>query len=85
MSFIAKALFIVMMRQDSGNSTVASESVSVVESMEECRSAMRVFQSTKGEQKYVNSGNDKVSFTAVSESWAIANTKYTLECKPLGE
>lgn len=87
MSLLAKALLIVTMSQGTGNMSVGSESVTIAESMIECRQAMRLFLYTKSVQSNtidILNGKDSLSFS-VERGMLQSDTNYKLTCTSFEE
>lgn len=82
MSLLAKALLIVMMNKNDGNATIGSESVSITESVTECRQSQLVFMRSKSNVIDVVSNGNRLTFTQVTPALQ-GNIKYKLDCVEL--
>lgn len=82
MSLLAKALLIVVMNQGNGNMAIGSESVTVTESIVECKQSQQVFLKSKSKVEDVVFYGNQLTFTKVTPTFE-QNIKYTLTCNEM--
>lgn len=80
---IKEAIMVLAIYVPSGNATYGSESITSFPSMESCKTAMRVFRSSKSNQYKVVNGENSVTFSE-SIDWG-SDRHYELKCIPLSD
>lgn len=79
---IGKVLFVLSMVNPSGNATYGSDSTMLMDSMDECRMAAKVYMSTKSRVTDVSQTDERLYF---EEDIVGINNRFTIHCKPLQE